>query len=617
MVGVRQARVSWAGGALILIGAAIGIAVSEAQADVLQHLNYSYDNTNNVIGITDNVTPTNSQTLTYDEQDRLDSATGSYGFYDYAYDAIGNMTRNPQLGASNQDYAYRTDGIRPHAVCITGATGVTCPPTSQPYQYDANGNLTSGSGRVYDWSAENKPTCIATAAGTCGAALGKTTFVYDGRGSRLKKIAGPTTTLYVSKLYECDNGSCSRYIWAGKKRIAVIPDSPTAQICNATQSPGGACYYHTDHLGSSSTITDPSGTLIESVSYYPYGEVRTDSPGTPVSVPYKYTGKEKDTSTGLYYYEARYYDPVLARFISADTIVLSAKESRDFNRYTYVRNNPFLYTDPSGNFIDVLIGLFGFGGNPIVDLAIEAAKRAAEEEIRRAIQKARNGQTYSFNLHRAFLTFERAFFLGDAGLAIDHLTGRNVEKFQETRIAGYLRAGYLITGAAVATFVCGPPCSAGIAKGALVGTVGGLAKSVIADEDPSRAVLMGGALGAIGGGIGGDLIGPALGEAFTTPLQAVGLTGGAVGKGSAFLGSLIGNATGGSLSGGLEAVIKGKSIGAGFQLGAFTGAVGTGLSVPGGMLNLGTNLKLPSELIVDLGNDLGAPYLFDEIGGDN
>jgi RHS repeat-associated protein len=601
---------------MVVVTGALWSALPEARADVLQHFNYSYDDANNVIGITDNVTPANTQTLTYDNQDRLDSATGSYGFYDYAYDAIGNMTVNPQLGASNQAYAYRTDGIRPHAVCITGAIGVTCPATSQPYQYDANGNLTSGSGRVYDWSEENKPTCIATAAGTCGAALGKTTFVYDGRGSRLKKIAGPTTTLYVSKLYECDNGSCSRYIWVGKKRIAVIPDSPTAQICNATQSPGGACYYHTDHLGSSSTITDPSGTLIESVSYYPYGEVRTDSPGTPVSVPYKYTGKEKDTSTGLYYYEARYYDPVLARFISADTIVPSAKESRDFNRYTYVRNNPFLYTDPSGNFIEAFIGLFGFGGNTIVDLALEAAKRAAEEEIRRAIQKARNGQTYSFNLHRAFLTFERAFFLGDAGLAIDHLTGRNVEKFQETRIAGYLRAGYLITGAAVATFVC-VPCSAGIAKGALVGTVGGLAKSVIADEDPSRAVLMGGALGAIGGGIGGDLIGPGLETAFTTPLKIVGFTAGTAGKGSAFLGSLIGNTTGGSLSGGLEAVIKGKDIEAGFQLGAFTGAVGTGLQVPGGILNLGSHLKLSSELIVDLGNDLGAPYLFSEIGGDN
>ena len=73
---------------------------------------------------------------------------------------------------------------------------------------------------------------------------------------------------------------------------------------------------------------------------------------------YKYTGKERDSTTGLYFYEARYYDPVLGRFISPDTFVQGPIDPQTLNRYAYVRNNPILYNDPSGNFfgIGALIG---------------------------------------------------------------------------------------------------------------------------------------------------------------------------------------------------------------------------------------------------------------------
>src|SRR5439155_2321375 len=115
---------------------------------------------------------------------------------------------------------------------------------------------------------------------------------------------------------------------------------------------GTPYYYHTDHLGSTSVITDANGAQVQSLTYYPYGGTRTNTPsGSPaVDVPYKYTGKELDTSTGLYFYEARYYDPGLGKFISADTIVPNSHNPQDLNRYTYALNNPFLYTDPTGHF---------------------------------------------------------------------------------------------------------------------------------------------------------------------------------------------------------------------------------------------------------------------------
>jgi RHS repeat-associated protein len=111
---------------------------------------------------------------------------------------------------------------------------------------------------------------------------------------------------------------------------------------------GSTSYFHPDYLGSTSVLTNGSGVKEEDVVYYPYGETFTNT-GT-ANVAYKYTGKELDGSTGLYFYEARYYDATLGRFISADTMVQSPTDPQAFNRYSYARNNPIIFNDPSGHF---------------------------------------------------------------------------------------------------------------------------------------------------------------------------------------------------------------------------------------------------------------------------
>ncbi len=182
------------------------------------------------------------------------------------------------------------------------------------------------------YNLENKPLTITIAGQT-------TTFVYDGDGGRVKKIAGTTTTRYISQLYECDNASCSRMIFADGQRIATIGAS------------GAVYYYHTDHLGSSSVITDSTGAKVQSLTYFPFGATRTNtSTVTPaIDVPYKYTGQELDGSTGLYDYGARQYDASLGRFVSPDTMVPDPANPQSLNRYSYVRNNPFRYADPTGH----------------------------------------------------------------------------------------------------------------------------------------------------------------------------------------------------------------------------------------------------------------------------
>jgi RHS repeat-associated protein len=87
------------------------------------------------------------------------------------------------------------------------------------------------------------------------------------------------------------------------------------------------------------------------MKYFPYGECR-NSQGDP-GTDRLFTGQRFDSGTGLYYYGARYYDPVIGRFVSPDTIIPNPSNPQCFNRYTYCMNNPLKYVDPSGNIVTV------------------------------------------------------------------------------------------------------------------------------------------------------------------------------------------------------------------------------------------------------------------------
>ena len=128
-------------------------------------------------------------------------------------------------------------------------------------------------------------------------------------------------------------------------------------------------YYHLDHLGSLSIATDGSGSRVQAVTYYPYGEVRTnygavDGSAPAFDLPYKFTGHELDSETGLYYCGATYYDASQGRFLTPDTIVQSPGDPQTLNRYAYARNNPLAFVDPTGHgfldfFEDFIAGFIG------------------------------------------------------------------------------------------------------------------------------------------------------------------------------------------------------------------------------------------------------------------
>ncbi len=109
---------------------------------------------------------------------------------------------------------------------------------------------------------------------------------------------------------------------------------------------GVLTYMLSDHLGSTSLMTNASGAVISETRYTAWGEVRYQAGTT--STGYTYTGQYSNTADfGLMYYNARWYDPALGRFAQADTIVPAGVQGYD--RYAYVNNNPVRYTDPSGH----------------------------------------------------------------------------------------------------------------------------------------------------------------------------------------------------------------------------------------------------------------------------
>ena len=104
-------------------------------------------------------------------------------------------------------------------------------------------------------------------------------------------------------------------------------------------------YYHPDHLGSSSYITNLDGEVVQHIEYVPFGEVFVEERNNIWNTPYLFNAKEFDEETGLYYYGARYYDPRLGTWISCDPL---EENHYEISSYCYTGNNPVRYSDPNG-----------------------------------------------------------------------------------------------------------------------------------------------------------------------------------------------------------------------------------------------------------------------------
>jgi RHS repeat-associated protein len=114
-------------------------------------------------------------------------------------------------------------------------------------------------------------------------------------------------------------------------------------------------YYHADSLGSPIAATDENGNLLWREHFQPFGS-RVEVPDSSGGNRQWFLGKNHDDETGLTYLGARHYDPVIGRFMGVDPISFTEAVPSSFNRYAYAANNPYVFTDPSGEFLNFVIG---------------------------------------------------------------------------------------------------------------------------------------------------------------------------------------------------------------------------------------------------------------------
>lgn len=127
-------------------------------------------------------------------------------------------------------------------------------------------------------------------------------------------------------------------------------------------------YYHPDHLGSSSYITNLDGEVVQHIEYVPFGEVFFEERNNVWNTPYLFNAKEFDEETGLYYYGARYYDPRLSLWMSTDPM---QEMYSSISSYTYCLNNPIIAKDTDGKLPVVVIPIIKGVVGALVDAAAQ------------------------------------------------------------------------------------------------------------------------------------------------------------------------------------------------------------------------------------------------------
>ena len=286
-----------------------------------------------------NVTGWNGTSYTYDGLDRLSNGGA------YTYDAISNMSSGP-----NATYSYLTNAnantMRLSAATLGG--------TTTGYSDDGNlGDLVSATGKYSSltYDARNELVSLTDTGRSAGKSL-TDSYAYGPDGLRYAKTEsnadGTSTLTYYwyegnSILYEeaWQGGTSVRdrlNVYAGGLNIGAYEKAAGVETLR---------YYYNDHLGSRRAVTDSTGAVLAKIDYSTWGlPTVTSSSGYDGTKDISYTGKEED-ATGLYYFNARYYDPSIGRFITEDPI------RSGLNWYAYCGNNPLSFTDPSGFLLEV------------------------------------------------------------------------------------------------------------------------------------------------------------------------------------------------------------------------------------------------------------------------
>lgn len=356
----------------------------------------------------------------------IHNMTSNVQIHEIVHGDVGGVTvdRPPK---TNHEFAYTYSNPAPHQATRIGETLLV---------YDGNGNTVKecrdhGSAtcdvsadklRTFSWTEENRLEKVVD-----GGGKNVTRFIYDAGGDRVVKLGRGGESITIGQFWSLKGRrAATKHIFAGSTRLAskLLPPpgwtstTPTLQVpttgtatnpvgdglpndtgCEpASYNPqkcpvlaGGTpvvnhyfddttvrpetYYYHPDHLGSTSWVTDQSARVHEHVEYFPYGEVwrdpRNDSDGGPVKGQrFLFTGKELDEETGLVYFGARYYEPRWARWLGVDPALGDFVDQggrgdgplrrhifvpASLSLFSHANQNPIVLKDPDGRWVPLLL----------------------------------------------------------------------------------------------------------------------------------------------------------------------------------------------------------------------------------------------------------------------
>lgn len=222
-------------------------------------------------------------------------------------------------------------------------------PNTQNLVYDANGNLVTGDGyyRVYD--GFNHLAQIKTGNSDSGTVLEQ--FVWHPLEERiLVKDAYETNGSWKETVYYIDKDFVQIKNESGDFYYKYIYQN--GELIAQEDYTGKKLFFLNDHEGSIQVIVDESGNKVEERFYDPLGEIESAIESAPVLKTYGFYGyeaKERDPITGQYDFNARRFDPGLGIFTQPDPVIKNFFDPQLLNRYSFERNNPYRFIDPTGN----------------------------------------------------------------------------------------------------------------------------------------------------------------------------------------------------------------------------------------------------------------------------
>ena len=351
---------------------------------VMESYQYSYDKNSNITEKTqvnnypkedaDKVNET--KVYTYDTLGRLTKTVTTDHKKDdktktvtYTYDNVGNRLKEDD-GTTTTSYTYNgLDQLK----TSTKEKGTAVEEVRQ-YDYDANGNQTdvkntkTGENQTYVYDAENRLSQVSVTKDGKTAVIQQN--IYNGEGQRIQKIDGDETTNYYYQngvvAYTTDtdgNQNSQNLIGTGGNVLATERFQQ-----NATQY----YLYNKDIQGSTSSLVKEDGSVDATYQYTDFGETTIqgdDQADNEVC----YTGGIYDQTTGLYYLNARYYDPEDGRFLTEDTYRGDTAKPETGHLYVYCANNPVNYVDPSGHIaVKVANAIAGAAISVLIDISLKA-----------------------------------------------------------------------------------------------------------------------------------------------------------------------------------------------------------------------------------------------------